>query len=463
MKKTFKMPHIYIIIVSIMLLAAVATYLVPAGVFDRVVDEVTGRELIVKDTFHTVDRNPTSVLGFFIAMPKGIVDAGWIFVLTFCVGGGFAVLRETGVITGAIGALSHKLAHRGIIIIPILTTVFAVIDCFIGMPEMNIVYVPMLIPIMLALGFDSITACATAMVGSAAGFTAAIANPFTVIIAQKICGLPLYSGWQFRVVVLVIVLAVGIVFTMRYALRVKKDPSKALAPETDALNRSRMKVEEGEKMALRVKLAGIVALLLFLLMIYGVISWGWDMPEIGGIFMAIGIVSGIVAGLSGDQICDYFMKGCQDVLLGAIMIGLARGISVILSDAYIIDTIVYYLSRMVEALPPAITSIGMLIVQTALNFLIPSGSGQTVVSMPIMAPLADMVGVTRQTAVLALQFGDGFTNIIYPVSGYLMASLTLAGVPYQKWVKFILPLIIIWTVIAAVTLVFAQAIAWGPF
>ena len=175
------------------------------------------------------------------------------------------------------------------------------IDCFIGMPEMNIVYVPMLIPIMLTLGFDSITACATAMVGSAAGFTAAIANPFTVVIAQKICGLSLYSGWQFRVVVLVIAPAIGIFYVMRYAMRVKKDPSKALA--------------------------------LFLLMIYGVISWGWDMPEIGGIFVAIGIVSSVVAGLSGNDICDYFMKGCEDVLPGAIMIGLARGISVILTDA----------------------------------------------------------------------------------------------------------------------------------
>ena len=458
------MPHIYIIIVSIMLLAAIATYLLPAGQFDRAVDEATGRELIVKDTFHKVEQNPTSVLGFFIAMPKGIVDAGWIFVLTFCVGGGFAVLRETGVITGAIGALSRKLSARGIIIIPILTTVFAVIDCFIGMPEMNIVYVPMLIPIMLALGFDSITACATAMVGSAAGFTAAIANPFTVVIAQKICGLPLYSGWQFRVAVLVIVLAIGIFYVMRYAMRVKKDPSKALAPETDAVNRAKSKPEEKSgKMPLRIKLAGFSALALFLLMIYGVISWGWDMPEIGGIFVAIGIVSGVVAGLSGNDICDYFMKGCEDVLLGAIMIGLARGISVILTDACIIDTIVYHLSNLVANLPPSITSIGMLLVQTVLNFLIPSGSGQTVVSMPIMAPLADMVGVTRQTAVLALQFGDGFTNIIYPVSGYLMASLTLAGVPYQKWVKFILPLIIIWTVLAAIVLVFAQAIAWGPF
>ena len=194
------------------------------------------------------------------------------------------------------------------------------------MPEMNIVYVPMLIRIMLALGFDSITACATAMVGSAAGFTAAIANPFTVVITQKICGLSLYSGWQFRVVVLVIAPAIGIF----YAMRVKKDPSKALAPETDEINRAE---EKSGKMPLRVKLAGFSALALFLLMIYGVISWGWDMPETGGIFVAIGIVSGVVAGLSGNDICEYFMNGCEDVLPGAIMIGLARGIYVILTDA----------------------------------------------------------------------------------------------------------------------------------
>jgi len=187
------------------------------------------------------------------------------------------------------------------------------------------------------------------------------------------------------------------------------------------------------------------------------------MPEIGGIFIAMGLVAGLVAGMSGQEICEAFFEGCQDVLMGALIVGIARGVSVVMTEANIIDTVVYYLAKSVASFPAAITSVGMLIVQTLLNFLIPSGSGQTVVSMPIMAPLSDMVGVTRQTALLAMQFGDGFSNIIYPVSGYFMATIGLAKVGYEKWVKFMAPLFFIWTGLAAVALVIAQAINWGPF
>ena len=216
-------------------------------------------------------------------------------------------------------------------------------------------------------------------------------------------------------------------------------------------------------MTFRQKIAGVVSLCMFIIMVVGVFKWGWDMPEIGGIFMGMAILSGLISGMKGNEICESFLEGSNQVLIGALIVGLSRGVSVVMNDAMITDTIIHGLATVLQNLPAGITAIGMLIVQTIMNFLIPSGSGQTVVTMPIMAPLADLVGVTRQTAVLALQYGDGFSNIFYPVSGYFMATLALGHVPYEKWLKKMLPLFGIWTGIAAVFMIIAQIIQWGPF
>ena len=463
-KKKFKVPHIFIILTGILLIVSILTYILPAGEFVRV-EGPDGREIIDPTSYHVVESNPTSLLDLFVAIPQGFVEAGWVVVLTFCVGGGFVVVKKTMAIHGAIDVLSNKLSKRGIIIIPILMVTFATIDCFIGMCELTMVYVPIILPLMLALGFDSMTAAAVALCGSAAGFTAALANPFTVGIGQKIAGLPLYSGWQFRLVVLIVMVTVGCAYVMRYAAKVKKNPQSSSMYEQDLEARKDLDTDNREHVILntRQKLAGVSAVLLFALMIVGVFKWGWDMPQIGGIFIAIGVVAGLISGMKGDEICEAFYEGCKDVLLGALIVGFARGVGCVMTDAKLIDTVINGLAHLVQGLPPMITSVGMLIVQTLMNFLIPSGSGQTVVTMPIMAPLADLVGVTRQTAILALQFGDGFSNILYPVSGYFMATLALAKVPWEKWVKFILPLFAIWSALAAVALIVAQAIQWGPF
>ena len=464
-KRKFRMPHIFIILYAIILVIAVASYFIPAGQYARVADEATGRQIIDPSSFEIIESHPTSIMGFFEAFPKGFVEAGYVVVLTFCVCGGFYVVNKSGVIGGLIQWIARRMKDKGIIIIPILMIIFAVIDCFIGMAELCMVYVPIILPLMLALGFDSMTACATALCGSAIGFTSALANPFTTIIGQKIAGLPLLSGWQFRLISLVIVGAIGIAYVMRYAARVKADPKSSIMYENDLALRQELagNISQEYRLNTRQKIAGLAALVLFVIMIIGVFRWGWDMPEIGGIFIAMGIVSGLISGMSGNEICNTFLEGCQQVLLGALIVGLSRGVSVIMSEAMITDTIIHALASLLQRLPSSITAVGMVIVQTILNFLIPSGSGQAVVTMPIMAPLADLVGVTRQTAVLALQYGDGFSNIFYPVSGYFMATLALGHVPYEKWMKKMLPLFGIWTIVACVFMVIAQMIQWGPF
>lgn len=463
-KKKMKVPHIFIILLGIMVIVAIMSYLVPAGEFVRV-EGPGGRMMIDPDSYHVVESNSTSLMGLFKAIPEGFVQAGWVIALTFCVGGGFVVVKKTMAINGAITWLSKKFAKNGIIIIPILMITFAIIDCFIGMCELTMVYVPIILPLMFALGFDSMTAAATALVGSAIGFSAALANPFTVGIGQKIAGLPLYSGWQYRIVVLIGMAIIGITFVMRYAKKVRDNPKSSIMYELDKRTKEFVGAGEETHVAInpRQKFAGVSALVLFCLMVVGVFNWGWDMPEIGATFIIIGIVAGIISGMNGREICEAFLEGCQDVLLGALIVGVARGVGVIMTDAMLIDTIIHSLAQVIQGLPGAITSVGMLVVQTLLNFLIPSGSGQTVVTMPIMAPLSDLVGVTRQTAVLALQFGDGFSNIFYPVSGYFMATLALARVPWEKWVKAMLPLFGWFTVASASFLIIAQMIQWGPF
>ncbi len=463
-KKKFEMPHIFIILISFIAIMSILTYIVPAGVYDRIPGP-EGRMMIDPESYHVIERTPVSLLKFFTAIPQGFVEAGWVVVLTFCVGGGFLVVKKTGIIEIVVSNMAKKLAGGGLIIIPVLMAIFGIVDAFIGMPELCMVYVPIVLPLALALGFDSITAAAIALVGSAAGFTAALTNPFTVGIGQKIAGLPLYSGAGYRIITLIVMYSIGMFYVLRYAKKVQKNPELSAVYEEDLIQRERLKdtTKELQTATTRQKLAGLSAILLFALMIYGVFVFKWDMPEIGAIFIAMGVVSGIIAGLSGNEICEAFLQGCQDVLAGALIVGIARGVTVVMNQGQIMDTIIFGLAKMVKGMPPSITSIGMLIVQTLFNFLVPSGSGQTLITMPIMTPLADIVGVTRQTAVLALQFGDGFSNILYPTSGYFMASLALAGVKWPKWAKFILPLFLTWVVASGLFLVIAQAIKWGPF
>ena len=462
-KPKFQMPHIFALLFSFIVITVILTYIVPAGVYDRI-EGPEGRMMIDPDSYHLVEKTPVSLLGLFIAVPQGFVDAGWIVVLTFCVGGGFVIIKKTRIIEVVVDNIARKFSKKGLLIIPILMIAFALLDAFIGMCELTMVYVPLILGLVLALGFDSVTAAAIALVGSCAGFTAALTNPFTVGIAQKIAGLPLYSGIRFRIVTLAVTTAIGILYVMRYAVKVRKNPGLSQVYEQDLVTKANMKQsEEALKASPRQKTAGIAALILFAVMIYGVLRFQWDLPEIGGTFIAIGIVTGLIAGLKGNEICEAFMEGCQDVLMGALVIGLARGIVVVMNQGQIIDTLIYALSMGVKGLPGSITAVGMLGVQAVFSFLVPSGSGMTLITMPIMAPLADLVHITRQTAVLALQYADGISNILTPTSGYFMATLAIAKVPYEKWFKFMWPLFIIWTATGAVFLIIAQAIQWGPF
>lgn len=464
-RKLIKVPHTFIILLGLILVVGIMTYFVPAGTYTRYYDESTGRNLVDPTTFTEVEKNPMTVVEFFSAGVDGFVEAGYVIALTFAVGGGFFILEKAGIITGAISMLARKIKGRGILIIPVLMVAFAICDCFVGMCELTMVYVPIILPLMLAMGFDSMTAVATALIGSQVGFTLALANPFTTIIGQKIAGLPIMSGWEYRLIMMAVFLVVAILYVCRHAKKVRANPLSSSMYEIDLQTRENVDdtVLATATLNIRQKIAGVVAIAIFAYMVYGVISLGWDMPQIGASFLAIGILGGIIAGMKGNDICEAFIEGSVNVLEGALIIGLSRGIAVIMDNAMITDTIVHAMANVLQNVPGVLSALGMTVAQTIIEFFISSGSGQAVATMPIMAPLADLIGVTRQTAVMACQFGDGLTNILYPVSGYFMATLGLAKVPYEKWVKWFMPLLAVEWVLAAIFMIIAQIIQWGPF
>lgn len=461
-KKKFEMPHIYVILFLFSAIAAIATYIVPAGQYERVPGP-EGRETIDPSSYSLSEQTPVGIVDFLTVIPRGLIDAGEVVFFTFIIGGMFMVLRKTGIIEIAVDKLARKFANKSILLIPILTVAFAVIATLIGTPELCLVYIPVIMPLMIALGYDSIVAAAIALCGTVIGFTAGVLNPINTGLAQKISGLPVFSGAGFRLAIFIVAALMAVIFIIRYAKKVKQNPLASYVYEDDKDKRALYQHTNQVEALLattRQKYAALAAFVFFGILVYGVLGQGWFMVEMSGLFIIMGIVVGLIAGLTTLQICEGFNQGFRDVLVGAFIVGVARAVAVVLEDGQIMDTIVNSLGTAVSELPPVLGAVGMYFVQLALNFIIPSGSGQALVTMPIMAPLSDIIGVTRQTAVLAFQLGDGFAHILYPTSGYFMAALAIAGVPWQKWVRFFMPLFLILMTISIISLIIAQATQW---
>ncbi|WP_436960742.1 YfcC family protein [Staphylococcus xylosus] len=462
-KKKFKMPHIYVILFVFGVIATIATYIVPSGEFKRIKGP-EGREMVDADSFHYITSAPVGIVDFISIIPRGLIEAGEIVFFTLIIGGMFMVLRRTGIIEIAVDNLARRFIYKSIFIIPVLTAVFAIVATLIGTAELSLVYIPVIIPLIIALGYDSITATAIALCGTVVGFTVGVLNPINTGLAQKLSGIPVFSGISLRIILFIVVLAVTIVFIMRYAKKVQKQPTLSSVYEDDSEKRELYQhiTEHAPTTATTRQKWGIAVIFaFFIILVYGVTTQGWFMVEMAGLFIFMGVIVGFVSGLSMQTICEAFNDGFKDVLMGAIIVGLARSIAVVLEDGKIMDTIVHGLGSVIDGTTPTIAVIGMYAVQMLINFIISSGSGQALVTMPIMAPLADMLGITRQTAVLAFQLGDGFTHIFYPTSGYFMAALAIGGVSYTKWIRFFFPLFIIWVVISIITLIIAQLSGWS--
>ncbi|WP_418591994.1 YfcC family protein [Ponticoccus sp. (in: a-proteobacteria)] len=459
-----RMPHIYVILFVFTALAALATHFIPAGVFDRVTLP-NGRSAIDPESYRQVAPTPVGLEDFMMAVPRGLADASVVVFFTFIIGGMFMVIRRTGVIDVAVDKLTRRFAARSILILPVLMVTFAVVATLIGTQELALVYVPVILPLMIALRFDSVTAVAVALLATTAGFTSGVLNPINTGLGQSIAEVPLYSGAGLRAALFVALLGAAVIHVTRYASKVRANPAASLMAGTAREEEKRRLYQTAEigaalQFTPRQFRAGLVALAFFGVMIWGVLTRGWFMMEMAGLFVLMGITVGLVAGLTTTKICEAFNEGFRDVLVGAIIVGLARAVAVMLEQGQVMDTLVLGLGDLVGSFPDTLSAVGMFLAQLGFNFVIPSGSGQALVTMPIMAPLSDIIGVTRQNAVLSYQLGDGLSNILYPTSGYFMATLALGGVGWDRWIRFFLPLFAVWVAIAVGFVVFAQATGW---
>ena len=462
-KKSIKAPNTLVMLCVLILLAAVMTYILPAGEFERMADPATGRTVVVPGSFHEIDRNPTSFFDILKSIPRGMEDAGYIIFFLLIIGGAFKILQATGAVESGIGAVVKKMSGREKLVIPVIMLVFSLAGAFIGVAEETLAFMPLVVSLALALGFDSITGTAILLLGAGSGFAGAMLNPFTVGIAQGIAGLPLFSGLEFRLVAYLVITSITIGFVYRYAGKIQKNPELSSMYEEDKLRRKDFDENDIPEFTTKHKMALSSLALGMVVIVYGVLNLGFYILELGAIFLLIGIVSGLVGGLGIGRIADEFVNGARDLVYACIIVGVARAIMVIMSDGNIMDSIIYNAANAISGLPPALSAVGMFWVQSFLNIIIPSGSGQAAVSMPIIAPMADVIGVSRQTAVLAFQFGDGFSNVLTPTSGYFMAAIALSGISWTKWAKWLLPLFIIWTIVGSAFVAASVMIGYGPF
>jgi len=453
-KGKFKVPHTLVILFGMVILAQVSSYLLPAGSFERV-ENTAGRLQVVPGTFHfTEDAPALSPAASLTAIPKGFSGAHEIIFFVLIIGGAFSVFRATGAVDAAMGALLRRFSSRPFWLVAGGTLVFAAGSSTIGFGEEYFPFVPVLITLALALGYDRITAVGIIMVGYGVGYGAALINPFTVLVAQDIAGLQPASGLWYRVVLMAIFLPIGIHHVWSYAKKVGRDPSASLvadvvAPEDSKVagDRDREVSAEHLPMTTTHKLVLAAVGISQALLVYGLSQWQWYLVEMQAVFVALTVVMAIIARMSPDRTAVAFGVGATSLTSTALMIGVARSIQVVLDEGGIVDTLVYAISVPLQELPGAVSAMGMFFVQSVANFLIPSGSGQAFVTMPIMAPLADLVGVSRQVAVLAYQFGDGFSNILVPTQAVIVGALAMAGIPYDRWLRFILPFMVkIWIV-----------------
>lgn len=457
-KRKIAFPETALLLLIIIAVVAALTYIMPAGQFERVLDEETGRTLVKAGTYAVTESNPTSLVGLFSAVFNGLVKASEIIAFVFVVGGAFGIVSRTGAIAAGLGSLVKKLTGRESVMVAILMTAFAVCGATFGMAEESLPFVVILVTVALKMGYDPIVGVSMVVIGLYCGYSAGPLNPFNTGIAQGIAELPTFSGIGLRIVLMIGALAIAIVITVMHGKKYKKlgiDNTHLLeefgAQEERPMTRT-------DSAILLILLATIIVL------IYGVITYGWYFNEISALFFGMGLLVGLIYRKGNlNQIARDFVAGAGEMTTAAIFIGLSRAILVVMEDGMIMDTLVYYLSLPLSHLNSVFAAWGMYISQGFINFFIPSSTGQAVVVMPILSPLSDLIGVTRQTAVLAYQCGDGFWNMITPTHSVLMASLGLARVPFGNWFKFAVKIVAAWTVWVFIVLAIATVTNYGPF
>ncbi len=460
-ERKFKFPHAFVLLFVIIVLVGILTYIIPAGEYNRI--EINGRKVVDPTSFRFIDSSPVGVFDLFTAIPKGIQSGSFLIIMILIIGGAIKLFDGTGAIRAAILKLTDTIGkERDSWVLASIMIFFAFLGGFPGMLEAAIPFAPLCIGIALTLGYDALVGICISLVAIVIGWTAGPSNPWTVGIGQTVGELPMFSGFAYRLLVLAVLLTASIAFVLRYAKKIKKDPTKSIVYGMDT--KHLIDNNDGQiEFTSRHKLILLTFIITIIFIVVGTLKWKWGIPQMCATYIIGAIVGGKFAGYSSDKIADELLEGGKAIFIGAMAVGLARAINVVMTDGRIADTIVYGISSLLKGMPPSITAVGMFIVQTLINFFIPSGSGQAMVTLPILIPVADIIDLNRQITILAFQFGDGLSNLCYPTVGGLVAFLIYSKISFNKWFKFIFPFMIIVWLLAVLLLIGAVLINFGPF
>lgn len=453
----FKIPETYVLLFLIVLVASIATYFVPAGEYDRTYDETLNITSVVEGSYHSVEQTPVGLHDFLNATAKGMMNASELIIFVLVIGGCFGIITATGAVNGFVQSVMSSYEGKEKYIIFKVMLAFAVGGAIFGMSEETLPFYPIFIMMALAMKFDKITGVSMVFIGALSGFAAGVINPFTTGVAQNIAGLPIFSGVSLRMLTFILFFTTGYFYVYHHAMKVRKI---GVVETYDYYISGESHGRGITKYHIRV---AIVLVLSIAYLAIGIYHLNYGLTEMTTVFIVMAVMAGLVGHLKLGRIISEFTTGAGNIVYGALIIGIARAILVVLEQGQILDTIIYGLSNMIGSVSPQISAVGMFFIQSIINVFISSGTGQAAVTMPIMIGIADLEGITRQTAVLAYQFGDGLINAVTPTSGVLMATLAISDIKFNKWIKWMLPLLILWMIEGCAIIVLSCIINYGPF
>ena len=457
-KITFKTPHTYALLLSIIVVASLLTYLIPAGEYAR--EKKDGQTLVISGSYQEVSQHGVSFFDIFRAIPEGLQSGAEIVFYIFLVGGAFGIVHKTGAFENGVNKAMSTLGSYKVLMIPLTMTIFSILGFSIGLAEETIIFVPIGIIIARTLGYDALTGAAMVILGAASGFIGGMLNPFTVGVAQSVAELPLFSGWGLRSIIYIFILLAAITTVMIYARKVKQDMSKSIVYELEKVEGQSTEGMDTPRFTKRQKVGLLLIVAAIVLNVFGIFNYGWSFNEMSANFLLAGLLAGVIGGLGVNGTFEAMIEGMKDILFGAMIVGFAKGIIVILENGQVIDTIVHGMTTLLTDVPSSAVIIAMFILQFFLNFFIPSGSGQALTTMPLMVPISDLLHINRQITVLAFQYGDSISNVLFPTSAILMGALAVGKISYTQWLKFAWKLILVWVIICCIGMSIALIIGY---
>lgn len=438
--KKISFPHPMIIMLAFVVLATILTYLIPAGQFQRTIDENTGREIVVQGSYAQTQNQPVGLGKMALSIPEGIIEGAEVVVLILIIGGAFYVVEKTGAFQAGLESLIFRFSNAKGLLLALVGVLFATAGALNGLQEEIIAMVPLLLILSQKIGYSKRSIVGLCLGSAIIGGAFGPSNPFSVILAQKVAEVPVFSGGLYRLVFLGIALSFWIFYMIGNGKETVSTQFETPKLKPDKLSKPHQVIL-------------LMVAVTFIIMIYGLSNWDWDYNEMSAIFFVMGLAAGIVGKLGINGTAKAYSEGFAELIFAGIIVGLARSIYLVLEEGQIIDTIIYGLFTPLENLPLALSALGMMVAQSILHIPVPSTSGQAVLTMPLLTPLADLIGMSRQVVILAYQYGAGLMDLVTPSNGGLMAILAAAGVSYKDWITFAWKPLLVIFLIASISVI----------